>query len=143
MRINFTEEKVMGAKDALEVLFPNKKTEAAARAFVGWLKENGGRATKSEVSKFADSLQEGRLTLEGNVLRYSRRNFYLTILRTLVNMGFLQRNVPIWDEKSRKTLYVYAPNIFDIPQKPPSVGFWRLAYYLCRKWNKMFEAEGT
>jgi hypothetical protein len=56
-------------------------------------------------------------------------------------MGFIQRNVPTWDASRRATQYVYAVNIFDIPKKPPSVGFWKLAYYLCRKWNLLFEEE--
>ena len=139
MRIQLTEEKVLSAHDALEILFPNKKTQTAARLFVNWLNENGGRATKNQVSRFADMLQEGKLRLGTTPIKYSRRNFYLTVLKTLVNMGYIQRNVPTWDEKSRKTLYVYARNVFDIPKKPPSVGFWRLSYYVCRKWNHMFE----
>jgi len=139
MRIYLTEEKILSAHDALEILFPNKKTQTAARLFVDWLKENGGRATKNQVSQFADMLQEGKLRLGANPVKYSRRNFYLTVLKTLVSMGFIQRNVPTWDDKSRKTLYIYARNFFDIPKKPPSVGFWRLAYYVCRKWNNMFQ----
>ena len=62
----------------------------------------------------------------------------LTILKTFVDMGFVQRNVPVWDRGTGKTLFIYQRNFFDIPQKPPSVGFWRLAYYICKKWNDMF-----
>jgi hypothetical protein len=139
MRIQLTEEKVLSTHDAIEILFPNKKTQEAARLFTKWLNENGGRATKNQVSRFADVLQEGKLRLGNTPVKYSRRNFYLTVLRSLINMGFLQRNVPVWDEKSRRTLYVYTRNIFDIPKKPPSIGFWRIAYYVCRKWNRLFE----
>jgi hypothetical protein len=53
-------------------------------------------------------------------------------------MGFIRRNVPVWDNRSKRTLYVYMKNIFDIPHKPPSVGFWRLSYYIAKKWNKIF-----
>lgn len=141
VRMSISEEKVLSAHDVLEILFPNRKTQAAARLFVNWLRDNGGRATKNQVSRFGSMLQEGELRLEATPIRYSRRNFYLTVLKTLVNLGFIQRNVPVWDEKSSKTLYVYARNVFDIPKKPPSVGFWRIAYYMCRKWNNMFERE--
>ncbi len=138
MRVVFSEEKIIGAVDALEIIFPNKKTKAAARIFVDWLKERGGQASKTAVSIFANEMQEGKLDYKGIPFNYSKRNFYMTVLRTLVTMGFVRRNVPIWDERSKRTLYVYMRNIFDIPQKPPSVGFWRLSYYVCKKWNKIF-----
>ena len=141
MRLAFTEEKILSAKTALEVIFPNKKTQAAAHLFIQFLREYKGKVNKSQVSKFADRLQRGELLYAGKPLRYSRRNFYVTILRNLIAMGFIQRNVPTWDASRRATQYVYAVNIFDIPKKPPSVGFWRLAYYLCRKWNLLFEEE--
>jgi len=141
MRLAFTEEKILSAKTALEVIFPNKKTQAAAHLFIQFLREYKGKVNKSQVSKFADRLQRGELLYAGKPLRYSRRNFYVTILRNLIAMGFIQRNVPTWDASRRATQYVYAVNIFDIPKKPPSVGFWKLAYYLCRKWNLLFEEE--
>lgn len=137
-RLNFSEEAVHSASDALAVIFPNKKTHDAARLYVGWLKKKGGSASKNAVSNFADELQRGAMNVRGVPFSYSRRNFYLTVLRTLLDLGFIQRNVPVWDSSRRQTVYVYSRNIFDIPLKPPSVGFWRLSYYLCRKWNDMF-----
>lgn len=128
------------ASSALEILFPAGKTRNGASLFVNWLKVRGGVATKNAVSDFANRLQEGRFEFRDTPFSYSRRNFYLTVLRTLVELGFVQRNVPVWDEKSRRTLYVYSRNIFDIPSKPPAVGFWRLAYYICRKWNDELRA---
>lgn len=138
MRIVFSEEKIIGASDALEIIFPNRKTQTAARIFVDWLREKGGQASKTAVSVFADKMQDGVLDGRGRPFRYSKRNFYMTVLKTLIAMGFIRRNVPVWDERSKRTLYVYVRNIFDIPQKPPSVGFWRLAYYVSKKWNKIF-----
>jgi len=138
MRVDFTEEKVMAASDALEVIFPNKASQNAARIFTEWLKSNGGQASKRAVSVFAEGLQEGRFKCHGRPFKYSKRNFYMTVLKTLISMGFIRRNVPVWDERSKRTLYVYMRNIFDIPQKPPSIGFWRLAYYVAKKWNKLF-----
>lgn len=138
VRARFSEENVLGASSALEILFPAGKTRIAATLFVEWLRGRGGQATKSAVSTFANMLQRGELRWRDMPFRYSRRNFYLTVLRTLVSLGFIQRNLPVWDEARRQTLYVYARNLFDIPQKPPAVGFWRLAYYTCRKWNELF-----
>ena len=138
MRINFSEEQIIGASDALEIIFPNRKTQIAARIFVKWLKEREGQAPKTAVSIFAEEMQNGNLENKGRPFKYSKRNFYLTVLKTLIAMGFIRRNVPVWDERSKRTLYVYMRNIFDIPQKPPSVGFWRLSYYVAKKWNKIF-----
>ena len=135
---SLSEERVMSAKDALEVIFPETRTRKAARLFVSWLSKNGGQATKNAVSNFANSLQDGHIDEKIGPFKYSRRNFYMTVIRTLVDMGFIRRNVPIWDSSRRKTLYVYSRNIFDIPEKPPSVGFWRISFYVCRKWNNMF-----
>ncbi len=139
MRLDLSEEKVLSTRDVLEIIFPNKKTRIASRIFLDWLKERGGQATKNAVSNFANALQDEKLSNKGIPIKYSRRNFYMTILRNLINLGFIQRNVPVWDDRSRRTLYVYMRNIFDIPQKPPSVGFWRISYYICRKWNNEWE----
>lgn len=141
VRKRFSEETVYSASTAIEILFPAGRTRTAAFVFVDWLKKEGGSASKNAVSEFADALQAGKVNVNGLPFRYSRRNFYLTILRTLVELGFVQRNVPIWDDRVKRTLYVYSRNIFDIPQKPPSVGFWRHAYYICRKWNEQFVGE--
>lgn len=138
VKIDLSEEKVLSSSDVFEVLFDNKKTQNASRLFAKWLDSKGGRASKAEVSKFADQLQTGEIMINEVPFKYSRRNFYITVLRKLVGMGFLQRNVPVWDEKSKKTSYVYLSNTFDIPKKPPSVGFWRISYFICRKWNQTF-----
>jgi len=137
-RLNFAEESIHATSDALDVIFPNKKTRDAAKLFVEWLKKKGGSASKNAVSDFADELQKGSMMIRDMPFSYSRRNFYLTLLRTLVGLGFIQRNVPVWDSVRKQTVYIYSRNIFDIPQKPPSVGFWRLSYYVCRKWNDLF-----
>ena len=139
MRLNLSEESVLSSKDALEVIFPNGKTRTAARLFIDWLKERGGNATKSSVSQFANNLESGVDIKPGRSFNYSRRNFYVTIIRNLIKLGFLQRNVPVWDERRGATHYVYQRNLFDIPLKPPGVGFWRIAYYVCRRWNEDFK----
>ncbi|MCX8192111.1 MAG: hypothetical protein N3F06_04820 [Nitrososphaerales archaeon] len=138
LKIRFSEDTIRSASNALEILFPKGKTRTAATLFIQWLNERGGQATKSAISHFANQLQEGNFQVNGIPFKYSRRNFYLTILKTLIDLGFISRNVPVWDSKRKRTLYVYSRNIFDIPQKPPAIGFWRNAYYICKKWNEMF-----
>ena len=85
MRIVFSEEKIIGAYNALEIIFPNKKTQTAAKIFVEWLKGKDGQASKTAVSIFADELQNGRLHDNGIHFKYSKRNLYMTVLRTLVS----------------------------------------------------------
>jgi len=133
-----SEEKVMSTNNIFEIIFPGIKARKAAELFVKILQKSNGKATKNAVSDFANNLQNGILMENGELFKYSRRNFYMTVLRTLVDMGFIQKNMPVWDTKRNKTLYVYSRNFFDIPNKPPTVGFWRLSYYICKKWNKLF-----
>ena len=133
-----SEEKVMSTGIFFEIIFPEKKTRIAAECFSQLLAKNNGIATKNSVSEFANSLHHGITLDNGTFYKYSRRNFYMTVIRTLLDMGFIQRNVPIWDISRKKTLYVYSRNLLDIPNKPPSVGFWKIAYYICRKWNDIF-----
>jgi len=138
LRTRLSEETIRSSSNTIEILFPDGRTRKAAFIFIEWLKDKGGQASKNAVSQFANSLQIGKLEHKGVPFRYSRRNFYMTILKTFVDMGFVQRNVPVWDRGAARTLFLYQRNFFDIPQKPPSVGFWRLAYYICKKWNDMF-----
>ena len=133
-----SEEKVMSTSNFFEIIFPEKKTRIAAEQFSQLLAKNSGIATKNLVSEFANSLHNGIILDNGNFYKYSRRNLYMTVIRTLLDMGFIQRNVPIWDISRKKTLYVYSRNLLDIPNKPPSVGFWKIAYYICGKWNNIF-----
>jgi|TARA_B100001750_G_C15270078_1_gene477046 hypothetical protein len=135
---SFSEKKIMSSKNTIEIIFPNTKTRKAAKIFVDWIKKQDGIATKNAVSEFANSLNNGTNSEEFSYFKYSRRNFYMTVLRKLIDMGFIQHNVPIWDSKLNKTIHVYKINIFDIPKKPPQIGFWKLSYYMCKKWNKLF-----
>lgn len=138
MRLNFSEEDIISAKSALEILFPNRKSRIAAKLLLDWIKENRGRATKNALNNFSKKLEEGELYYSNVPFKYSKRNLYGTIVKNLVKLGFLQKNAPIWDERLKRTLRVYQIQIFDIPNKPPAIGFWRMCFYICRKWNEEF-----
>lgn len=134
----------MGAGDPFDILFGNSNTRKAGRFFVKWLKDNGNRASAGHVSKLADLLSEGGFFGDPGAevqIRYSRRNFYGTLLKTLVDLGFISRGVPVWNDRQKRTNWVYQLNVFDIPAKPPAVGFWRLAWYICKKWNRLLEGS--
>ena len=138
MRLNLSEESVINAKSVLEILFPNRKTRIAAKLLLDWMKEKNGRTTKNALNNFTKKLENKELLYNNTPFKYSRRNLYGTIVKNLVKLGFLQRNTPIWDDRLKRTLKVYQIQIFDIPNKPPAIGFWRICYYMCRKWNEEF-----
>ncbi len=139
MRLELSEERVLSSGSVLGVLFPLKSSERAAMALVSLFRSSGGYVSKEQMSAFARRLDVGREALGGEPVRYSRRNFYLTVMKRLVDMGFVQRNVRHRDPGTGEESYAYMRNIFDIPARPPAVGFWRLAYHLCRRWNELFE----
>jgi len=138
MRLNISEENVVNAKSVLEILFPNRKSRIAAKLLLDYMKENNGMITKNALNNFARRLENREILYNNMPFKYSRRNLYGTIIKNLVKLGFIQRNAPVWDERLKRTLKVYQIQIFDIPNKPPAVGFWRIAYYICRKWNEEF-----
>ena len=88
-----SEEKVMSTNNIFDIIFPGIKSRKAAELFVKILQKSNGNATKNAVSDFANNLQNGVLMENGELFKYSRRNFYMTVLRTLVDMGFIQKNM--------------------------------------------------
>jgi len=140
MKISFDGEQIIREKDLCKIIFNRRKTQRACRIFLEWLKERGGWATKYAVSQFADSLKEGKHLWQNAPFRYSRRNFYMTILKRLLGLGLLEIR-PHYMERDHSTHFVYSACILDIPQRPPAQGFWKYCYYLSRHWNREFEAD--
>ena len=120
--------------DICVLLFRNPKTVKAARLFLDWLKTTDHPypgATRHEISQFGRDLQAG--LIESN-FTYSRKCFYVTILRRLVDLGFIglrhrgfERGK--WTEK-------YVPIHQPIPKRSPSrKNFWNICWHICKKWN--------
>ena len=125
-------------EDVCEVIFTHRKTALACRLFLDWLKTKGGECTRSELSQFARDLANGRVR-DGFTLK--RSNFYRTVLKKLVALGFISLQ-PRFDPKKRSgTSYVYAPIAQPITKRPPlgERSFWRLAWEVAKQWNKEFE----
>lgn len=125
-------------EDVCEVIFSHKKTVKACRLFMEWLKTVGGECTRSELSQFARDLANGRAQ-DGFI--YKRSNFYRTVLKKLVALGFISLQ-PRFDPKRKgKVSYKYTFSHQPIPKKPPLGGrsFWRLAWEVAKKWNEEFE----
>lgn len=124
--------------DVCEVIFSHKKTVKACRLFLDWLKNNGNEASRAQVSSFARELAGGHIR---KGFTYKRSNFYRTVLRKLMSLGFISLQPRFDPEKRSGTRYVYAPVRQPIPKRPPlgERSFWRLAWEAAKKWNEEFE----
>ena len=121
-------------KDVCALIFDYGKPRSACRLFLEWLKKNGERASRHEVSQFGRDLQAGMIR-EG--FTYSRWSFYRTVLRRLVDLGFVEL-FQGYDKGGRR--WVYAPIIQPIPTRPPGGrNFWNMAWQICERWNDEWE----
>ncbi len=130
-------EKKLNGGDALGLLFGDRKeTLKAAKLVIAKMKEtNTLSMTKRELRFFAKELQSGKLGV-----KYSYHNFYTKLLRKLLDMGFVEKDVLIWDAKRRKTVAVYQLKIQPIPERAPQGGFVRHAWQVAKGWNDLIQA---
>ena len=124
--------------DICVLLFKRGKTARAARLFLDWLKTTGGPypgATRSEVSQFGRDLQAGLIDPD---FRYSRKSFYVTVLRRFVDLGFIGLRYRGRDRKGR-VAGKYIPIHQPIPKRSPSrKNFWNICCHICKKWNEQW-----
>jgi len=134
--------------DVYELLFAQARAQHACRLFLTSLKVSGG-LTRSQLSRFADDLEHGKIE-EG--FKYSRRQFYAQIRRTLLSSGLVaieQRfvGVPSQDLAPERRFHrnvadKYVPVRQPIPKRPPDgLNLVRLTWNLCKRWNQEFSAE--
>jgi len=120
--------------DICTLLFDHERPRRACRLFLEWLKENGKRASKHEVSQFGRELQAGRIE---KAFTYSRRSFYRTALSRMVKLGFIELFTGY--HKGRRQ-QVYAPIMQPVPKRPPGgYNFWNMAWQICERWNQEWE----
>jgi len=127
-------EKLINNGDILTVLFGERKdTLDAAKTLIGRMKSNANLSmTKREMRFFAKDLQTGKLGV-----KYSYHNFYMKLLRKLLDMGFIEKDVLIWDDKRKKTAAVYQLRLQSIPERGPTGGFIKQAWQLAKGWNDL------
>ena len=118
----------------LAVLFGERKdTLDAAKTLIRKMKSNQNLSmTKREMRFFAKDLEEGKLGV-----KYSYHNFYMKLLKKLMEMGFIEKDVLIWDDKRKKTEAVYQLRLQSIPERGPQGGFIKQAWQLAKGWNDM------
>ena len=90
--------------------------------------------TRRELRFFAKELETGKLGV-----KYSYHNFYTKLIRKLLDLGFLERGVVVWDAKHQRTASVYQLKLQSIPDRPPSSGFFKQAWQVSQDWNDLIE----
>ena len=127
-------EALSAETDVCTLLFDHDKTRLACRVFLDWLKDNRRRASQSEISQFTRDLEAGRIKKD---FKYTRKNFYRTLRRQLVDSGFLEL---YYGSYKGKRQWVYAPILQPIPVRPPGGhNFYHMAWQICERWNREWE----
>jgi hypothetical protein len=129
-------EKSINNGDVLTVLFGERKdTLDAAKTLIGHMKSNQSLSmTKRQMRFFAKDLETGKLGV-----KYSYHNFYMKLLKKLLEMGFIEKDVLIWDDRRKKTESVYQLKLQSIPERGPQGGFIKQAWQIAKGWNDLIK----
>lgn len=129
--------KTVNSGNILELLFGERKdTLETAKRLIERMRSSPNLAmTKREIRFFAKDLEAGKLGV-----KYSYHNFYVKLLRKMLDFGFIEKDVLIWDEKRRKTESVYQLKLQPIPERGPQGGFIRQCWQLAKGWNDYLKA---
>ena len=131
-------ERTVVRGDTLGLLFGDRKeTIRTVRLVIEKMKQSPTLSmTKREMRFFAKDLETGKLGV-----KYSYHNFYVKLLRKLLEMGFVEKDVLIWDDKRKKTEKVYQLKLQSIPERGPQGGFVKQAWQLAKGWNDLVRGE--
>lgn len=126
----------MAKGDVLTFLFGDRKdTIAAANLLITRMKTNHGFSlSRSEMRAFAKELQSGK-----SGVKYSYHNFYTKMLRKLLDMGFVEKDVLVWDPKRKKTAAVYQLKLQPTTDRAPPGGFVKHAWHVAKGWNDLIQ----
>ena len=126
----------IGRGDVLGFLFGDREeTMKAAKLTIERMKQvNTLSMTRRELRFFAKDLESGKFGF-----KYSYHNFYTKLIRKLLDLGFLERNVIIWDAKKRRTAAVYQLKLQSITERPPESGFVKQTWRVAKGWNDLIQ----
>ncbi len=126
----------MGSGNILGILFGDRdETIKAANLTIERMKQvNTLSMTRRELRFFAKELESGKLGV-----KYSYHNFYTKLIRKLLDMGFLEKDVVVWDAKRQKTATVYQLKLQSIPERPPQAGFVKQTWQVAKGWNDLVQ----
>jgi hypothetical protein len=123
----------VGEGDVVSMLFSRGDTRIAAKAFLKWFRQSGGKVTKRQLSNFSYELASGTLGC-----RLSRTNFYKTIFHRFLDLGLIAEQLA-YDPVKRKGVPVYRAVVQPIPShRPISPSLTYLAHVIAEKWNEQF-----
>lgn len=127
----------IGKGNVLGLLFGDRdETIKAARLTINRMKEvNTLSMTKREMRFFAKDLESGKLGV-----KYSYHNFYTKLIRKLLDLGLMEKDVAIWDAKHKTTPRVYQLKLQSIPERSPQSGFVKQAWQVAKGWNDLIQA---
>ena len=136
LKLWWTPESV-GKGNILSFLFGERdETLRAAKLTIERMKQVDTLSmTKRELRFFAKDLESGRLGV-----KYSYHNFYTKLIRKLLDLGFMEKDVAIWDAKHKKTPRVYQLKLQPIPERPPQSGFVKQAWQVAKGWNELVQS---
>jgi hypothetical protein len=126
----------MSSGNVLSFLFGDRdETIKAAKLTIERMKQvNTLSMTRREVRFFAKELESGKLGV-----KYSYHNFYTKLIRKLLDMGFIEKDVVVWDSKRQKTATVYQLRLQSIPERPPQAGFVKQTWQVAKGWNDLVQ----
>ena len=126
----------VGRGNVLSFLFGDRdETIKAAKLTIDRMKQtNTLSMTRRELRFFAKELESGNLGV-----KYSYHNFYTKLIRKLLDLGFLEKGVAVWDAKHKKTAIVYQLKLQSIPERPPQSGFIKQAWQVAKGWNDLVQ----
>jgi hypothetical protein len=129
----------IGKGNVLSFLFGDRdETIKAAKLTIDRMKQVDTLSmTKREMRFFAKELESGKLGV-----KYSYHNFYTKLIRKLLDLGFLEKGVVVWDAKRKRTSAVYQLKLQQIPERPPQAGFVKQTWQVAKGWNDLVQTSG-
>ncbi|MBI3858716.1 MAG: hypothetical protein HY296_00535 [Thaumarchaeota archaeon] len=129
-------DRLMSSGNILGFLYGERKdTVAAANLMVTRMKTSPNLSmTKREMRFFAKDLETGKAGV-----KYSYHNFYTKLLRKLLDMGFVEKDVLVWDARRKKTASVYQLKIQPASERAPQGGFVKHAWHIAKGWNDLIQ----
>ena len=128
----------IGKGNVLAFLFGDRdETVKAARLTIDRMKQtNTLSMTRREMRFFAKDLEAGKLGV-----KYSYHNFYTKLIRKLLDLGFIERGVTVWDAKHQKTAVVYQLRLQSISERPPQGGWVKQTWQVAKGWNDLVQSQ--
>ena len=126
----------VGRGNVLGFLFGDREeTIKAAKLTIERMKQvNTLSMTRRELRFFAKDLEAGKFGF-----KYSYHNFYTKLIRKLLDLGFLEKDVIVWDARRQATSRVYQLKLQSIPERPPQSGFVKQAWHVAKSWNDLIQ----